>query len=160
MKQIPIITPKSSELYETDFHAWTIEQAQFLREGSWNNLDVTNLIEEIESLGKQERQKLRNRLAILLAHLLKWEFQPSHRSNSWLGTINEQRRRIIELIEENPSLKPYLLEAQEKAYLDGLDLAVQESSISYKVFPSECPYQLNQALDFNFFPGEESELLD
>lgn len=160
MTQNQIITSKSSELYETDFHAWTIEQAQFLREGSWNNLDVPNLIEEIESLGKQERQKLRNRLAILFAHLLKWEFQPSHRSNSWLGTIKEQRRRIIELIEENPSLKPYLSEAKEKAYLDGLDLAVQETSISYKLFPSECPYELNQALDFNFFPGEASDLLD
>lgn len=160
MTQNQTITSKSSELYERDFYAWTIEQAQFLRDGSWNNLDVPNLIEEIESLGKQERQKLRNRLAILLAHLLKWEFQPSHRSNSWLGTIKEQRRRIIELLEENPSLKPYLPEAKEKAYLDGLDLAVQETSMSYKVFPSECPYELNQALDFNFFPGEESALLD
>lgn len=160
MTQNQTITSKNSELYETDFYAWTIEQAQFLRDGSWDSLDVPNLIEEIESLGKQERQKLRNRLAILLAHLLKWEFQPSDRSNSWLGTIKEQRRRIIELMEENPSLKPYLPEAQEKAYLDGLDLAVQETSISYKLFPSECPYELNQALDFNFFPGEESDLLD
>lgn len=160
MTQNQTITSKNSELYETDFHAWTIEQAQFLREGSWDSLDVPNLIEEIESLGKQERQKLRNRLAILFGHLLKWEFQPSHRSNSWLGTIKEQRRRIIELLEENPSLKPYLPEAKEKPYLDGLDLAVQETSMSYKLFPSECPYELNQALDFNFFPGEESDLLD
>ncbi|MBE9229324.1 DUF29 domain-containing protein [Phormidium sp. LEGE 05292] len=160
MRQNQTITSKSSELYETDFYAWTIEQAQFLRDGSWNNLDVPNLIEEIESLGKQERQKLRNRLAILFAHLLKWEFQPSHRSHSWLGTIKEQRRRIIELLEENPSLKPYLPEAKEKAYLDGLDLAVQETSMSYKVFPSECPYELNEVLDFNFFPGEESDILD
>ncbi|MFB2892761.1 DUF29 domain-containing protein [Aerosakkonemataceae cyanobacterium BLCC-F50] len=160
MTQNQTITPKNSELYETDFYAWTIEQAQFLREGSWDSLDVPNLIEEIESLGKQERQKLRNRLAILFGHLLKWEFQPSHRSNSWLGTIKEQRRRIIELLEENPSLKPYLPEAKEKAYLDGLDLAVQETSMSYKVFPYECPYELNQALDSNFFPGEASDLLN
>lgn len=160
MTPIQTATPKTSELYETDFYAWTVEQAQLLRDGAWDSLDVSNLIEEIESLGKQERQKLRNRLAILLAHLLKWEFQPSRRSNSWLGTIKEQRRRIIELIEENPSLKPYLLEAKEKAYLDGLDFAVQETALNYKVFPSECPYELEKALDFKFFPGEESDLLE
>lgn len=160
MTPIQTATPKTSELYDTDFYAWTVEQAQLLRDGAWDSLDVSNLIEEIESLGKQERQKLRNRLAILLAHLLKWEFQPSHRSNSWLGTIREQRRRIIELMEENPSLKPYLPEAKAKAYLDGLDLAVQETSLNYQVFPSECPYELEKALDFKFFPGEESDLLD
>ena len=160
MTLIQTITPKNSELYEMDFYAWTVQQAQLLRDGAWDSLDVLNLIEEIESLGKQERQKLRNLLAILLAHLLKWEFQPSHRSNSWIGTIREQRRRIIELIEDNPSLKPYLLEAKEKAYLDGLDLAVQETSLNYKVFPSECPYELEKVLNFKFFPGEESDILD
>ena len=160
MTAIETITPKTSDLYETDFYAWTVQQAQFLRDGLWNSLDLQNLIEEIESLGKQERQKIRNRLAILLAYLLKWEFQPSHRSNSWIGTIKEQRRRIIELLEENPSLKPYLPEAKEKAYLDGLDLAVQETSLNYKIFPSECPYELKDVLDFKFFSGEKSDLLN
>lgn len=148
---------KIDGLYETDFYAWTQEQAKFLRDGMWGNLDISNLAEEIESLGKQERQKLRNRLAILFGHLLKWEFQPSNRSNSWLGTIREQRRRILELLEENPSLKPYLPEAKEKAYQDGLDLAVQETSLSYKIFPPECPYNLEQVLDFQFFPGQRLE---
>ncbi|MCL1473769.1 DUF29 domain-containing protein [Argonema antarcticum] len=153
MIQTQVEVSNSSELYESDFYAWTVEQAKFLRDRAWNSLDIPNLVEEIESLGKQERQKLRSRLAILLGHLLKWEFQPSYRSNSWLGTIREQRRRIIELLEENPSLKPYLPEAKEKTYQDGLDLAVQETSLSYKIFPSECPYDLEQVLDSKFFPG-------
>ncbi len=153
MIQTQVEVSNSSELYEADFYAWTVEQAKFLRDRAWNSLDIPNLVEEIESLGKQERQKLRSRLAILLGHLLKWEFQPSYRSNSWLGTIREQRRRIIELLEENPSLKPYLPEAKEKTYQDGLDLAVQETSLSYKIFPSECPYDLDQVLDSKFFPG-------
>jgi len=114
MIQTQVEVSNSSELYEADFDAWTVEQAKFLRDRAWNSLDIPNLVEEIESLGKQERQKLRSRLAILLGHLLKWEFQPSYRSNSWLGTIREQRRRIIELLEENPSLKPYLPEAKKK----------------------------------------------
>jgi hypothetical protein len=126
---------KNSGLYETDFYAWTIEQAKFLKDGVWDCLDISNLVEEIESLGKQQRQELRNRLGILLGQLLKWEFQPSHRSQSWLATSREQRRRIRDLLEESPSLKPYLPEVLEKAYQDGVDLAVRETSLNYKDFP-------------------------
>ncbi len=157
MTQIKIEVSKTSELYETDFYVWTIEQARFLQNGTWNSLDIPNLVEEINSLGKQERQKLRSRLGILLGHLLKWEFQVSHRSNSWIGTIREQRRRILEILEENPSLKPYLSETKEKAFEDGVDLAVQETSLSYEIFPTKCPYELEQILDFKFFPGQHLE---
>lgn len=67
-------------LYETDFYAWTQEQAEFLRDGKWSQLDLVNLIEEIESFGKQQRYELRNRLSILIEHLLKWEYQSNRRS--------------------------------------------------------------------------------
>jgi hypothetical protein len=148
---------KTSGLYETDFYAWTIEQAKFLKDGVWDCLDISNLVEEIESLGKQQRQELRNRLGILLGHLLKWEFQPSHRSKSWLAIIREQRRRIGDLLEGSLSLKPYLPEVLEKAYQDGVDLAVRETSLNYKDFPQECLYSLDQVLDFSFFPGQKLE---
>ena len=148
---------KTSELYETDFYAWTIEQAKFLKDGVWDYLDISNLVEEIESLGKQQRQELRNRLGILLGHLLKWEFQSSHRSKSWLATIREQRRRIVDLLEESPSLKPYLPEVLEKAYQDGVDLAVRETSLNYNDFPEQCLYSLEQVLDSSFFPSQKLE---
>ncbi len=157
MTKTPTEMSKISELYETDFYAWTIEQAKFLKEGVWDGLDISNLVEEIESLGKQQRQELRNRLGILLGHLLKWEFQSSHRSKSWLATIREQRRRVGDLLEESPSLKPYLPEVLEKAYQDGVDLAVRETSLNYKDFPEECLYSLEQVLDLSFFPGEQLE---
>ena len=157
MTKTPTEMSKTSELYETDFYGWTIEQAKFLKEGVWDCLDISNLVEEIESLGKQQRQELRNRLGILLGHLLKWEFQPSHRSKSWLATLREQRRRIRDLLEESPSLKPYLPEVLEKAYQDGVDLAVRETSLNYKDFPEECLYSLEQVLDFSFFPGQKLE---
>lgn len=143
-----------AELYEVDFHAWTQEQAKFLRNGAWDCLDIGNLVEEIESLGKQERQELRNRLGVLLGHLLKWEFQPYYRSKSWFSTLREQRRRIRDLLDQSPSLKPYLPEVLEKAYQDGVDLAVRETSFKYKDFPAQCPYSLEQVLDLDFFPGE------
>ena len=95
-------------LYETDFYAWTQEQANLLLHHEWSQLDLSNLIEEIESLGKQQRAELRNRLSVLIGHLLKWEYQPERRSRSWLNTIRIQRIDTLELLEENPSLKPYL----------------------------------------------------
>lgn len=157
MTKTPTEMSKISELYETDFYAWTIEQAKFLKGGVWDCLDISNLVEEIESLGKQQRQELRNRLGILLGHLLKWEFQPSHCSKSWLATIREQRRRVRDLLEESPSLKPYLPEVLEKAYQDGVDLAVRETSLNYQGFPQECLYSLEQVLDSSFFPGQKLE---
>jgi hypothetical protein len=149
-QQSPVNNPE--KLYQTDFYAWTQAQAKFLREGIWDCLDVPNLVEEIESLGKQERQELRNRLGVLLGHLLKWEFQSSHRSKSWVATIREQRYRILHLFEENPSLKPYLPDAIAQAYQYGLALAVRETSLNYEDFPQECLYNLEQILDFEFFP--------
>ncbi|MCL1463317.1 DUF29 domain-containing protein [Argonema galeatum] len=147
----------NSELYETDFYAWTQEQAKFLRDRKCDYLDITNLVEEIESLGKQERQELINRLGVLLGHLLKWKFQPELRSKSSVATIREQRRRIHRLLKQSPSLKPFLPEAIEEAYQDGLDLAVRETSLNYKDFPAECPYNLEQVLDSEFLPGERLE---
>ncbi|WP_013323946.1 DUF29 domain-containing protein [Gloeothece verrucosa] len=141
-------------LYERDFYAWTQEQVELLRHQQWQKLDLANLIEEIESLGRQQRQELRNRLSILMGHLLKWEYQPDKRSRSWLATIRIQRIDIKDLLEDNPSLKPFLTEAMEKAYGKSRELAVSETNLSYQTFPLECPYGFEQILDEAFYPGE------
>ncbi|MFB2836486.1 DUF29 domain-containing protein [Floridanema evergladense] len=151
------IEHKTSELYEIDFYAWTLEQAKFLRKEDWNNLDIPNLVEEIESLGRQEQSQLESRLEVLIGHLLKWEFQPSKRSKSWLFTIREQRRKILRLIGRNPSLQPYLPKALAEIYPDALDLALRETSLKEENFPQECPYSLEKILDAEFFPGEQLE---
>jgi hypothetical protein len=145
-------------LYETDFYAWTQEQASLLRENQWSQLDLLNLIEEIESLGKQQRQELRNRLSVLIGHLLKWEYQQQRRSRSWLATIRVQRLDLSELLEENPSLQPYVREALQKAYAKGVLLAVKETELPSATFPVECPYSLTEILGDRFYPGEVSEL--
>jgi hypothetical protein len=141
-------------LYEADFYAWTQEQAKLLREHQWALVDVANLIEEIETLGRQERRELRNRLAVLLGHLLKWQFQSEKRSNSWLATIREQRREVETLLQENPSLKSYLNEAVQLAYQSGVDLAVRETNLPYETFPDACLYSLEQALNDEVLPTE------
>ena len=138
--------------YETDFYAWTQAQAQHLKAGKWEQLDLENLAEEIESLGKREKQELRNRLRVLLGHLLKWQYQPEQRSNSWQATIREQRRQIIQHLEENPSLQSYLTEAFTLGYEDGIDLAIEETNLSLATFPTTCFYRLEQVLDAKFLP--------
>lgn len=152
--------PPSPSLYETDFYAWTQEQVTLLRNKQWSQIDLQNLIEEIQSLGKQQRQELRNRLSVLIGHLLKWEYQSQRRSRSWLATLRIQRLDIAELLEDNPSLKPYLEEALRKAYLKGVELAVGETDLPKRTFPVECPYSLSEIVDYDFFPGEPSKLVD
>ena len=141
-------------LYETDFYAWTEKQAKLLKNQEWSQLDLHNLIEEIESLGKQQRAELRNRLSILIGHLLKWEYQVSKRSRSWVNTICIQRVDLLELLKENPSLKPYLQEVLQIAYIKGILLAAGETNLPRKTFPENCPYSLEDIFSERFYPGE------
>ncbi|MBD2343577.1 DUF29 domain-containing protein [Anabaena subtropica] len=140
-------------LYENDFYAWTQEQANLLRHHQWGQLDLLNLIEEIESLGRKERQELRNRLNILIGHLLKWEYQATKRSRSWLATIRIQRREIIKLLSENPSLQSYLEKALPEAYENARDLASGETNLPFSTFPQQCCYSLADILSDRFYPG-------
>lgn len=146
-------------LYETDFYAWIQQQAGLLRHHQWSKLDLPNLIEEIESLGKQQCQELRNRLSVLIGHLLKWEYQLLQRSRSWLATIRVQRRETLMLLSDNPSLKPYLGEALEQAYQNGRDLASGETNLPLKTFPQDCPYTLEEILSDRFYPGAATDEL-
>ncbi|PHM05930.1 hypothetical protein CK516_37350 [Nostoc sp. 'Peltigera malacea cyanobiont' DB3992] len=140
-------------MYKTDFYTWTQEQVSLLKTQQWDQLDTVNLIEEIETLGRRERQELRNRLGVLLGHLLKWHFQPEKRSNSWLGTIREQRVQIKLLLQDSPSLKPYLDEVLFTVYELGLALAIRETELGEQLFPEICPYTLDQTLNPEFLPN-------
>ena len=138
--------------YETDFYQWTIDQSIAIKEGRWQDIDVANLAEEVESMGKQQRQELTNRLIILIGHLLKWNYQWGGRGASWKATILEQRGSIHELMEENPSLQPYLNgEAIRRSYKGARALAIRETNLD--VFPEECPYSIADILNEQFFPG-------
>ena len=150
---------QNTSLYATDFHAWTQQQAALLSAEAWEHIDKLNLVEELESLGRQQRQELQNRLSILLAHLLKWEYQSQKRSRSWLATIRVQRRDLLRLLKENPSLKPYLEEAIAHAYANAKDLAIGETNLPSTTFPEQSPYPWREATNEQFYPGEPDELL-
>ena len=149
-----------NSLYDQDFYAWTQEQVSLLHNRQWSQLDLLNLIEEIESLGRQERRELINRLSVLIGHLLKWQYQPQQRTRSWVATIAIQRLDITKLIEESPSLKPDLEEALQQAYLKAINLAVEETSLPKRTFPAACPYSFVEILGDRFYPGEPSDLLN
>lgn len=141
-----------THLYESDFQGWIEDQVNLLKTQQWQQLDTLNLIEEIEALGRKERQELRNRLGILLEYLLKWQFQLDKRTNSWLGTIREQRIQIKFLLQDSPSFKPYLNQILPDAYELGLALAIRETKLGEQLFPEVCPYTLEQTLDPQFLP--------
>ena len=138
---------QSTSLYDADFYAWTQQQAGYLRSGTVNALDFENLAEEIESLGRQERQELRNRLGVLLGHLLKWHYQPQRRSASWFYTILEQRGEILKHLQENLSLKSYLSEAIVEGYQKGLYFFGRETGINVQKLPQSCPFSVEQIFE-------------
>ena len=88
-----------------------MEQARHLREGRFEALDCDNLAEEIESLGREQFNKLVSALRVLMAHMLKWDHQPPLRSRSWVLSIEEQRLEIADVLADNPGLKPRIDEA-------------------------------------------------
>jgi hypothetical protein len=136
--------------YDRDFYAWTQEQIALLQNRDFGAIDLPNLIEEIAAMGRQEREQLVNRLGVLIGHLLKWRYQPDRRTNSWIGTIREQRRRIQRLLKNNPSLQqPFLDEAFREAFLDGRDLAIQDTNLEDAVFPETSPFTLEFVLSDN-----------
>ncbi|MGB3918017.1 DUF29 domain-containing protein [Thiothrix litoralis] len=138
--------------YDTDFYGWAMEQADLLKHGQVGALDLENLIEEIESMGKSQANQLHNRLELLLMHLLKWQYQPNFQGSSWQRTINEQRRRIAKHISKNPSLKAKLDETYLDAYDDARNSAVLETGLNLATFPEECPWTFEQAMNAEFWP--------
>jgi hypothetical protein len=142
--------------YDGDFFAWSEEQAQLLKTRSRAGLDWDNLAEEIESLGKSQRSEIRNRLVILLQHLLKWQYQPSKRRIGWKASILEARTRLNQEISESPSLRDYPETVLAKQYSVARLKAAGETELPIDDFPEACPYSVGQVLDEGFYPGGES----
>jgi Domain of unknown function DUF29 len=136
--------------YDTDLLTWSERQAALLRRRAAGELvndaaiDWSNVAEEIESVGRSERRELRNRLARLLQHLLKWRYQPEHRSRSWRTTIATQRREIEALLADSPSLRPTLPDVLAIAYRAARDDAITETGLLD--LPEASPFTVEQAL--------------
>ncbi|MBP2230648.1 hypothetical protein J2847_003953 [Azospirillum agricola] len=141
-----------SNLYERDFYAWANEQAALLRAGKLDAADIAHIAEEIESMGRTEKRELVSRLTVLLLHLLKWRFQPDRRGNSWRLSVEEQRYRIADHLDDNPSLKSKLDEAIESAYRLALIEVERETGMPRRGLPARCPWSFDQMVDDGFWP--------
>jgi hypothetical protein len=141
--------------YDEDFALWSAEQAALLRAGKLDRVDLENVAEEIASVGNSEEYQIDSRMEVLIAHLLKWQFQPEKRSNSWKASIVEQRVRIARVLKRSPSLKSYPVGSVEGSFRIGVAEAIRETGLPETVFPTVCPYSADQILDETFYPGPE-----
>lgn len=145
-------TTSALGLYEQDFYLWIQTTAELLKQKNFTQLDLDNLIEEIETMGRSEKRALESNLEVLLMHLLKYQIQTERRSKSWQYTILEHRRRVQKVLQESPSLKPYFDQVFDESYQTARRLAVIETGLGIATFPEQSPFTLEQVLDCDFLP--------
>jgi len=149
-----------ADLYQTDYAAWTQRNAELLRAGRFSELDIAHLLEELSDMSKSDRRELYSRLLVLLAHLLKWEYQYPKLSErwrefdgrSWRSTIVEQREQIADLLCQSPGLKAAVADTLTAVYPAAVRLAHKETRLPSETFPARCPYDCEQIFDDDFYP--------
>ncbi len=144
--------PDGVPLYDTDIIIWANEQARLLRAGRLDQIDIAHIAEEIEDVGKSEQRELASRMAVLLAHLLKWQFQPQRRGASWEVTIRTQRNGIARRLHRTPSLANSLNDPEwwADAWDDALDAATRETGLAD--LPRTRPWDQAQILAHDWLP--------
>jgi Domain of unknown function DUF29 len=138
--------------YEEDLYAWSQEQIALLRARRADCLDWDHLAEEIECMVGRDRRELKNRLRIVLLHLLKWQGQPARRGASWRKSLRTQRRHINDLLQESPSLRRLIPELMDEAYPDAVKDAVDETGLLRDRFPADCPYVPDHVVAEGYLP--------
>ncbi|WNZ27330.1 DUF29 domain-containing protein [Leptolyngbya sp. NK1-12] len=152
----------SDALYEQDFNLWIEKTIRQLQNHEFESLDIEHLVEELVDLGRAEKNVLKGNLMILLAHLLKLKVQhdaPDNMKRSWYSSVLEHRQRVLNNLADTPLLKGYLVEAVDKAYMDGRKLAIKEGRLAQfgvrvpeeEEYPVTCPFSIEQILDEDFF---------
>jgi len=142
----------TASLYDLDFCKWIQHQVATLRAGKFSELDLENLIEEMEAVGRSEKRSLVSSLSLVLMHLLKWQYQPDLRSKSWMFSIRNQRDEVIAILDDSPSLKSFMGTAIERAWNKALIEAEKETGIESERFPQTCPWTFDEFMNDDFWP--------
>ncbi len=140
------------DLHETDFYSWSIEQSALLRERRIDGIDLSNVAEEIETLGRSEARALEAGFRLIGMHLLKAMYQPTHASAGWETTIVRERLRLVRILDDNPRLKPRRAELFEKAYEDARKEAASETRLEASLFPEVAPFTIEQSENEAYLP--------
>lgn len=138
--------------YETDVVAWANEQAHLIRDRKFALLDVEHIAEEIEDVGKREERELANRMAVLLAHLLEWQYQPGRQCRSWAQTINDKRIELDYYLNESPSLRAGLDDAKRAKMVWAKATAQARQETNLDCFPASCPWKMADVLAHEWLP--------
>jgi len=138
-------------LYETDFAEWAFHTAELLRRGDFQDVDIENLVEEMESLGRSQRTSVQSQMRRLLVHVLKQRIQPERSSTSWRISIVNARKELMDFIEASPSLRRHLATSLPKIYRDAIDVALEETQLAERAgeldLAEECPYSVAELLE-------------
>lgn len=146
--------PESATLYDSDYLRWLAETAEQLRRGQFEQIDVLNLAEELDDMGRSEKRAVESNLEVLLRHLLKYQYQPSLRSNSWRFTILEHRDCIAKAFRDSPSLRPYFISIYADCYATARKKAAVETGLPLETFPEQVPFTPELVLDPDFLPDD------
>lgn len=139
--------------YDNDFSQWAFDQAELLRAGKLHELDIENVLEELESMGKNDQRGYVSSFKNLFSHLLKWQYQPERRSVSWVNTIRRSRDEIFDWEDDNKSFIPKRDDFIDKAYSRAKKNAASETQLPESLFPSQCPWDFETFMNDEFFPG-------
>ncbi|HAC66357.1 MAG TPA: DUF29 domain-containing protein [Cyanothece sp. UBA12306] len=142
----------TSKLYEKDYHLWLQQTIYHLKQSSFAEVDLPNLIEELEDMGRNEKRAIYSNLKVVLMHLLKYRHQVSKRSNSWRSSIREHRQRIKRAFKESPSLQGYFNEVLTECYQDAKELAAEETGLDLATFENKCPFTTEEILNTEYLP--------
>lgn len=139
---------------DSDYYAWTLETAERLQTGRLGEVDLISVAEELEDMGKAQRQALASHLKVLIVHLLKWRYQPTFRGVSWRLSITNARDEIAELLEDSPSLRPMIGDLVARRYAAARGRAALETGLAEDTFPLTCPFSEDQLLDNAFWADQ------
>ncbi|MFM7406372.1 MAG: DUF29 domain-containing protein [Cuspidothrix sp.] len=146
--------PTTHTLYDQDYYLWLKTTINQLRTGQFSTVDLENLLEELETLGRSQKRTIQNLLINLLEHLLKLKYSDSEierNQGHWQGEIRTFRREIKDELTDSPSLKPYILEIFDECYQEARKLVSDRSQLSLDTFPLIPIGSLEQILDENWF---------
>ena len=147
--------PATQTLYDQDYYLWLRTTINQLRAGQFSSVDLDNLLEELETMGRREKRTIESLLIKLLEHLLElkyWHNEREHNQGHWRGEIRTFRREIKKALKDSPSLKPYILEIFDECYQDARTEASDRSQLPIDIFPFIPIGSLEQILDENWFP--------
>jgi hypothetical protein len=143
----PGLISTEAPAYEKDYAAWLDCQLSLLRQRRFADLDVDNLLDEVNDLGLSEFRAFRSAIEVVVAHMLKWDHQPSKRGPSWIASIEEHRARIEDALTTSPSYRSRIEEAIERAYRPARAIASRQTKLPLRTFPPVNPYNWSEIME-------------